>query len=1122
MIACLGSWEIALMTHPKPALPSLSKRSALLALLVPGVWSLLAQSPEASLSGRVSDAQGAVIAGARVTAVNRATGIKTAVTSNPGGVFVIRPLPVGSYGLFVEHAGFKRFEHSAITLTTGQSLELNVSLEVGSVAENVLVTASTQILETRTSDVGQLVESKTIEDMPLGDRRSMNMVNIMGGAVFVNYDAGAKPNFSLAGGRTQSQMLWLDGGSGQNQRLGVGQMDIDPPVEVVQEVKILANNYSAEYGGSAGGVVITTLKSGTNKFRGSVFEYLRNDKLDAANFFAPVQDNRKIKAPLRYNVFGATVGGPIRRDRTFFFFSYEGSRRSEGSTRTLTVPSELQRAGDFSATRNAAGAVVPIYDPATTRQEGGRIVRDVFPGNRIPTGRLDPVAVRLMPFYPLPNRTPDNATGANNYRANGGIRLNRNNYTAKVDHNIGSRDRLGFRYLRNSDNRFNASIYPEAAAETVTDTPADQSYLFASWTRTVSPSVVNDLRFNYGTRGADARSKGLDGNWPSKIGLRGVPEDAFPQVSAAGFAGLGAGTHRRYSRPFTNLQFVDNVSWIRGHHAFKAGGDVRQSGVTDWLRQSISGSFTFSTLPTGQPGTAASGNGLATMLIGFPTAFTIRDTPALRRTSWYLSGFFQDDWTVTRRLTLNIGLRWETDTPIKDLDDRMNGFDLDQINPVSRTPGVVKFGGVNNWRTLPYDTDWNNFGPRFGFAWKPFTSEKTVVRGGFGIAFAHPFDHGAPTSASLGYEVSTNLTTPDNGITAPFYLRDGVPVSGKAEQLNDSFGAVAVGQPATTAVTFYEIRRRAGYSQQFNLGIQRELFRETLVEISYLGSLARKLSSANIPMNQIRPERLGPSATQRDRPYPQFSNLSIVFPAFGVSSYHAGLVRLEKRFSRGFNILSTYTFSKFLNNVDDGTALGNEGSPYSDYYNRRADWGPSENDIRHRFTLSTVYELPFGRTRRWLKDNPFRYVAGDWSLSCVATVQTAPPLTVTTQTNTTNSFSAGSLRADVLASPNLAEDSRTLLRWFDTAAFRQPAQFKFGNQGVNTVRGDGQKVINLAVLRSFPIRDQARVQFRGEFLNAINHPNFGLPGAIFGAPGFGVVSSAFSGRQVQLGIRLVY
>lgn len=1077
----------------------------------------------AQMNGRIFDTSGGAIGEASVSALNTATGARRETITGNEGFFSIPLLPAGQYEVTVQKEGFKPLKHPGIVLTTGQSLELKLTLDVGAIAEVVSVSAAASILETRSSDVGQLVEARTIENMPLGDRRSMNMVNVIGAAVFVNYDAGSKPNFSLAGGRTQSQMFWIDGGSGQNMRLGVGQMDMDPPVEVVQEVKILVNNYSAEYGGSAGGVVITTTKSGSNRLRGTLFEYLRNEKLDAPNLFAPLNGTEKVRAPLRYNVFGGTVGGPILKDRTFFFFAYEGSRRFEGSTRTLTVPSLLQRSGDFSDTRNAAGAMIPIYDPATTRTEGNRVVRDVFPGNRILSSSLDPVAMRIVSFYPLPNREPDNLAGANNFRANGGIRLTRNNYTAKVDHNLGTRDRFMFRYLYNSDGRESASVYPEAAAETVTDQPAHQQYTFGSWTRVLSPTMVNEARFNYGSRFADARSKGLDGNWPEQLGLQGVPQDAFPTFNANGFAGLGAGTHRRLSTPITNVQLVDNFSWTSGRHTLKFGGDVRRSHITDHLRQSVSGNFTFSPLPTGLPGLAASGNGLATMLLGFPTAFQTRDTPALRRFSWYLSGFAQDDWQVSKNLTLNIGLRWEVDTPITDAENRMNGFDTQQINPVSGTPGVVKFAGVNGWPVKPFQTDWNNFGPRFGFAWRAFGSEKTIVRGGYGIFYAHPFDHGAPTSASLGYEVSTALNTPDNGITAPFYLRDGVPIQAQAALLDDSFGAVPVGTNPTTAVTFFEGNRRAGYSQQFNFGVQRELRAGMVVEASYLGNLARKLAGPNLSINQIPPERLVSGASQRDRPFPQFSDVSIVFPAFGVSAYHAGVLRFEKRFAQGFNVLSTYTWSKFLNNVDEGGAsLGNEGGSYSNFYNRRADWGPSDNDIRHRFTLSGVYELPFGKGRRWLKTHPLRYIAGDWSLGGVATVQTGAPFTVRTQANTSNAFPAGSLRADVSRNPNLDSSQRSVQRWFDTDAFSQPAPYQFGNQGTNVVRADGITSINVSVLRDFRFTENSRAQLRGEFLNAPNHPNLGIPGSVLGAPGLGVVSSALPGRQLQMGLRILF
>jgi len=1083
----------------------------------------LAQSPQATLSGVVTDPQGAVVADATVTASNLQTGVRWVTRTNESGYYVIRFLPIGNYELMVEHPGFRRYVRSGIILSTAESLELNIRLELGAVTESLNVSARVSALQTLESQVGQLIESKTIEDIPLGDRRSMNMVNLMGAAVFVNYDAGQKPNFSLAGGRTQSQMLWIDGGSGQNMRLGIGQMDIDPPVEALQEVKILSNNYSAEFGGSAGGVIVSTTKSGDNRFRGTLFEYVRNEKLDAANFFAPVSGKQKVKAPLRYNVFGGTLGGPIRREHTFFFFSYEGARRRDGFTSTLTTPTELQRAGDFSQTLNAQGAVIPIYDPATTRVVGGRYVRDQFPGNRIPSSRFDPVALKLLPFYPAANKQPDSPTGANNYRANGAVALTRNNFTLKIDHNLGSRDRFTGRWMYNSDNSDRISVYPHPAADPNNKNDYHQQLWFGSWTRVINPVVVNEFRFNYGTRFADTYSRSIGGHWPSKLGIKGVPDEAFPQFNVTGFLGLGSGTQRRLSTPIQHQQFVENLSWVRGRHSLKFGGEARHSRIRDTMRNLMSGSFSFNTLSTGQPGVAASGNGMASLLLGLPAAFSLRDTLPLDRSSWYLAWFVQDDWSLSRSLTLNFGLRWETDTPMVDANKRMNGFDPQAINPVSGTPGVVKFAGLGGWRTKPWDPDWNNFGPRFGFAWKILGSEKTVLRGGYGIFFGHPFDHGAPNSASLGYELSASLTSPDNGITAPFVLRDGVPVSAKAAKLDDSFGAVPVGQPVTTAVTFYETNRRQSYSQQFNLGIQRELPGGMILELTYLGNLARKLPGSNLSINQIRPELMGPTATQKDRPFPQFSNVSIVFPTLGVSSYHAGVVRVERRFSAGFNLLSTYTWSKFLNNVDEGgAALGDEGGPYSNYYNRRADWGPSENDVPHRFTLASVYELPFGVGRKFFVAHPVRHLIGGWSVGSVAVMQAGAPFTVTTQTNTTYAFSAGPLRADVLRNPNLPVHERSLERWFDTGAFKQPPLYTFGNQGVNILRADGQVNFNFSILRNFFFAEGKRLQFRAELFNAFNHPNFGIPGHTFGGPGFGIVGSARAPRTVQLGLRLTY
>jgi hypothetical protein len=306
-------------------------------------------------------------------------------------------------------------------LSTGQTLGLDVKLDLGAVTETVNVSGEAPLVESRTSDVTQLIESKSIEDLPLGNRRALNVISLTGAAVFVSYGntpGNANPNFSLAGGRPQSQMFWIDGGSGQNMRLGVGQINLDPPVETVEEIKVLSNNNAAEYGGSAGGIIVETTKSGTNQVHGSLYEYLRNNAMDAPGYFAPVQNGSKVVPELRYNVFGGTVGGPIRRDKTFFFFAYEGQRLRTGGTDTLTVPTIAERAGDFSQALNAAGKQIPIYDPATTQTANGVSTRTQFPGNAIPTSRLDPVALNAMKFYPAPNRAPDNVSGANNFRGN--------------------------------------------------------------------------------------------------------------------------------------------------------------------------------------------------------------------------------------------------------------------------------------------------------------------------------------------------------------------------------------------------------------------------------------------------------------------------------------------------------------------------------------------------------------------------------------------------------------------------------------------------------------------------------------------------------------------------------
>ena len=1091
------------------------------------IGSLYAQSNQASISGVITDSQGAIVPGAKVTATNLNTDAASVAISNNAGFYSIPNLAVASYKLSIVREGFRTYQRQKFTVSTGQTLGMDVQLELGAVTETVNVTGEAQLLETRTSDVTQLIESKSIEDLPLGNRRTLNAINLTGAAVFVNYGnnpGNSTPNFSLAGGRTQSQMFWIDGGSGQNMRLGVGQINLDPPVETVEEIKVLTNSNSAEYGGSAGGIIVATTKSGTNQFRGALYEYLRNDKLDAPGFFAAIQNGKKAIPELRYNVFGGTIGGPIRRDKTFFFFAYEGQRLRTGGTDTLTVPTDAQRAGDFSQTRNQAGAIVPIYDPATTQTTNGVSTRALFPVNIIPSSRLDPVAINLMKFYPAANRPPDNISGVNNFRSNFVTNPGADFYMIKVDHNLSSRDRVTGRYLRNGGISGATSVFPDRGSDPRNTAENRQQYVYGNWTRTVNPTTVNDFRFTYVNRKFHNFSSGLGGNYPDKLGLKGVPNAAFPQFSPAGFSTLGSAAQERQQFPIVQHQFVDNLSSVRGRHAMKFGAEARRSRNHEFNFPTISGAFGFTIQPTGLPGNAATGNGLASLLLGFPTSFGQNQTQELDRSSWYLAGFAQDDWTLRPSLTINLGVRWETDTPIVDVRNRMNGFDLRQINPVSNTPGVVKFLGAGGFRSTPYNFDKNNFGPRIGFAWKPFRSSRTVIRGGFGIFFAHPFESGQPNSAALGFSTSTALNTPDSGITAPFFLRNGVPaIPASSLQLDDSYGAVAVGRAATTAVTFYESNRPTGYSEQFNLGVQRELPGHSVIEASILGNLGRKLPSANLSLNQIRPDVLSPTRqSQADRPFPQFSGVTMLAPPLGVSNYYAGLMRFRKRFSHGMSFGGSYTWSKFLGNViNPGASVGDDAGPYSNFYNRGADYGPSGNDVRHRMGFDMVYELPFGPGKQWLSNGVVGKVVGGWSLSNVTVLQSGAPFTVLTQTNTSNTFAAGGLRANVSRNPNNPAN-KSLTQWFDTSAFTQPATFQFGNQGVGILRGPGIINVDLALRREFRFTERAKLQFRGEFFNAINHTNFALPAHTLGGPGFGLISGTGQARQIQVGARMVF
>ena len=1119
--------------------------------LLAAVASCPGQIGNATISGQVTDNQGAVIPNAKITATETTTGVSTPVVTNSVGYYTVTNLNVGNYSLAVEAQGFQRYERKGLTLTTSEVLGLDVKLNIGSVDQTVEVTTGAPLVETKTSDVTQFIEEKSIDALPLGNRKTLNIIQTIGAAVFLNDNVGgSQPTYSLAGGRVQSQMTFLDGGLTQNFRIAAPQQSIDPPIEVIKEIQVIESTYPAQYGASGGGVVIESSKSGTNRLHGSAYEYLRNDAADAKGYFALT------KPELRYNIFGATVGGPIKRDKAFFFFGFEGVRLNQGSTSTLTVPTAQERGGNFSdlyGSKTSLGidpcdgstiVAGQIYDPTTTRVVNGTTCRNAFSGNIVTAPSQDSVGAKVLSYYP----TPTNSAFTNNFTGNMVTLTHTNYYFIKVDDELTRKDHLLGRYMFYENNIDATSFYPDRGADPNSFPDGGTTIVYASLTHTFDATKVNNFGFSYYRRTGNQFSYSHDKGYPAMLGLNGVPSVSFPSFApAGGYQALGTGSQGNGSL-LTQEQYLDDFTWVLGKHTIKLGGEFRGSrgqGISD--EATSSGSFNFATQTTGSPTpsgvVAGTGSGLASLLVGAPNGFSISNGLPTDRRGQYMAGYVQDDWSASQRLTLNYGLRWEIDLPETDARNRLNGFNASQINPVSGTPGVVKFAGLDYPNTIQ-EPNFSNFSPRLGFALKPFNDDNTVIRGGFGIYFGPPIDNTTWAANTLGYSSQATLNSPDNIGSAPFYLRSGVPAVALASPvLSDSYGAVAAPYTnANTTVTYYPRIRKQEYDDQFNLTVEHQFNSTLVLSVSGLGNLGRRLSSSNEPIDQISPVNLAALAagtlstkngTQQYRPFPQFSGVTQVAPAIGNSNYYGGVVKIEKRFSRGFNFVSTYTQAKLLSDTNDNAnasagSLGNNNGPYSNYYNRYADYGRAENDIERRFTFNSVYELPFGPGKQFANGHSIvDEIVGGWSITNLTTVQSGAAETAITNTNNTNAFSSGSQRPNLGGNPNLPRGSRGILPtkpWFNTSLFSQPAPYTFGNEGVGVINAPGYVDSDLTLLRRISLPEGIGIELRADAFNFLNHTNFNPANVVYGASNFGSVTSIRpnSQRELEVGARISF
>ncbi len=1082
--------------------------------------SLTAFAQTSQVSGQVVDASHSVVSGADLTLTRVETGDTRQQHSTSEGYYSFPLLLPGHYDLKVEKDGYETQDQKGIIVETGTVSTVNVVLAVGAVAQTVDVDATVPLLQSQSSAVEDVVENQTIVNMPLIDRRSSQLQRLSG--FVVGNGTGSGATFAVGGGRGNNANYLVDGGNVQNLLLGVPTLMFDPPIESVQEFNLSISDYAAELGRSGGAVVQMTTKSGTNSFHGAAYEYFRNDDLQARPYFA------KTNPELRYNLFGASIGGPIKKDKTQFFFNYEGRRQTTSVTQIINVPTPAELTGDFSAFST------PVIDPNTGKQAiyNGKL-------NVLPPGELDPVAQKLVQFYPAPNvagATPN----ISNFRANDSTQGIYDVYVARIDHVFGEKDRIFARFLAQTDHEPTASIYPTPGTDNYGVLAHNYYYNpSGTWYHNFSPTLINEFRFTYSRRQALSISAGANTTLASQIGIQGTNAAFFPTVTLSGLAGFGnTNQQERLQTPINSNQYVDNLSFQRGNHQFKFGGELRTSNNTDNYFPTAGGSFAFTN--TGVSTSAALGS-LANLLLGRVNSATLQQAETLLTTTYSWGFFAQDDWRVRSNLTLNVGLRYDIDAPRAEEHNRQNSFDPTTINPVSGTPGIIQFSGLNGVSKYANNWDFHNIGPHVGFAWT--ARPTTVVRGGGAILFPGEYDQATPIVAYTGFAKQISLSSPNAGTGAPAFLlkNNGTDGTGTAavptpSQLTPAYGAVPVGQKVVQAPQYFQRDRVTGYLYQASLNIEQQLGNQVLITFGYLGTFGHHLSATNAEnTNQVAPDKMALLATTKNtqtlRPFPQFGNVSIIATDEGQSNYNAFNAGIKKRYAGGFQYGINYTWSKFIDNQEARNELaaypGTDA--FTDYYNPQDRRGLSGNDIRNRIIGSALYELPVG-PGKWIhpSSNWVNVFAAGWTVGAISEIHSGTALSVIDSTNNTGSYSDG-VRPNLVGNPNDLSGSRPRAQrtheWFDTSAFAQNPPFTFGNAPRTFGRGPALATTDASLLKDFKIAEISTLQFRAEALNVFNHANLANPNTQFGNGAFGQVTALQSGNQsriLQLALHLAF
>ncbi len=1070
----------------------MKKFAALPLAVLFGVFPLFAQVDAGYVTGHVYDNSKAVVPSAQVQIRNLGTDYTVSVQTNESGVYASPPLPFGHYRVTVQKPGFEA-SASEIDVNLGGRAGLDFELQVGTQATTVEVKAQAAALQTESTTLSTFRSENEVEDFPSNSRNYADIVRFSPGTVpgqaqtnnlALSQQRGNTSN-SVNGVSFTANYFLVDGLYNNENHQGYGLM-VFPEVEAIEQYRVETSVPDARFGGG-GAAVNVGYKSGTDEFHGDAFYFVRNSDLDARNFFAT-----GVKPALHKNLYGGILGGPIggKNAKTFFFVSYEGERTTQAQTYLDSVPTVAMKNGDFSVLLQQAKPNI-IYDPLTTTPQGSSYSRTPFPGNIIPAARFNPVAAKVIAVYPNPNEP--GLSG--NFLYNPANTTDNDQGSVKIDHNFSAGSRAFIRVTRGDADYVNPEpLGPPATPSVGVDVPVTQAVL--SYTQIISPRMINQSRFGFTREALTSLSLNGGQNLAEQLGIQNVNVNNFStglsQFNVTGLTTMGDFQNRPAILVMNYFQYGDNFNWVHGNHSMQFGADVVRRQMNAFQATNPRGLFTYTTIYTSNPVSSANtGSGAADLLLGNPATVALtalNGTRGLRRTDW--AGYFQDDWKLTSRLTLNLGLRYEyaQNYPEAEVANRLVNFNFATGQPQQVTSGAG----------IPPDR--HEWAPRIGSAYR--INNKTVFRAAYGIFYAIP---AKPIVSSLAanapYYYNTSVTNNQ------FDFLDARPIQD---------GPVRTLDPNTTGLSYYAISQSyvIPYIQQWNAALQRTLPGNQQLTVAYVGTKGTHLTDS-LDLNQPVP---GSTAVNSRRPYPNYSGITTDVP-WDNSTYHALQVLLARTLTTDLSYQFSYTLA---HNISATSA----DLPISNLHDEK---GNDATDTRQQVRATVTYELPFGRGKHFAHGAPvaLNTLIGGWKTLAAITAYSGMPFTPIASSNSLNIGVTS--RAERLGNGNLPADQRTIQHWFDVAAFSNPPANQWGNSGPNILVGPGTKEVDLSLFKRFDIYEKKYLEFRTEAFNVANTPQFNNPAATIGSPGAGQITSAGADvtlqrteRQIQMSLKFVF